>query len=216
MADTISVSCPDCGKQINAPAELAGKKIKCKECGAVFPVKAPAAAKAKKAAAKEAKPAKEKQAAAKAKKSDLDDEDDGPASYGVTHEELAPRCPHCAKEMESEEAIVCLHCGYNTRTRTQGATKRVVHRTFLDWLLWLGPGLLALAAVGALFGFDYWFWYGLADMWKSMDESLGAVSFSMGIRVWVLFFSFGAKFFIGRFAFKRLILHPVPPEVEAD
>src|SRR5262249_35328875 len=53
MADTISISCPDCKKQMKAPAHLEGKKVRCKECGATFAVKAPAPARA----APEPKPA---------------------------------------------------------------------------------------------------------------------------------------------------------------
>ena len=31
--------------------------------------------------------------------------------YGMTFEKLGNRCPDCANELESEEAVVCLHCG---------------------------------------------------------------------------------------------------------
>jgi DNA-directed RNA polymerase subunit RPC12/RpoP len=40
MATTIAVSCPECHKQIKAPPDLQGKKIRCKACGHVFLVKA--------------------------------------------------------------------------------------------------------------------------------------------------------------------------------
>ena len=44
MATTIVISCPECDKQIKAPAELEGKKIRCKGCGHTFVVRASAAA----------------------------------------------------------------------------------------------------------------------------------------------------------------------------
>ena len=48
----------------------------------------------------------------------IDDEEDA-NPYGVTALDTAPRCPDCANEMESEDAIICLHCGYNSRTRVK-------------------------------------------------------------------------------------------------
>src|SRR5690349_19137066 len=44
MATTFVIACPDCGKQVKVSDAHVGKKVKCKECGAVYPVKAPAGA----------------------------------------------------------------------------------------------------------------------------------------------------------------------------
>jgi DNA-directed RNA polymerase subunit RPC12/RpoP len=43
MATTIAVSCPECDKQIKVPAQVQGKKIRCKACGHTFVVKASSA-----------------------------------------------------------------------------------------------------------------------------------------------------------------------------
>lgn len=40
----IAVACPDCGKQYNVDDRAAGRKVKCRDCGNVFSVAAPAAA----------------------------------------------------------------------------------------------------------------------------------------------------------------------------
>src|SRR5437867_6115595 len=43
MAATIDVACPECKKQMKAPAEMRGKKVKCKACGHTFTVAGAAA-----------------------------------------------------------------------------------------------------------------------------------------------------------------------------
>ena len=95
MATTIVIVCPECKKEMKAPAELEGKKIRCKGCGSAVPVKATAAPPSAKAAAPP-KPAKAGAASKKpvkpkpAKKRD-DDLGDG-KPYDVTTLDLAPRC----------------------------------------------------------------------------------------------------------------------------
>src|SRR3982074_2033126 len=103
MAEAITIICPECEKKMTVPADAVGKKARCKECQHVFAVRAPAT--------KKAPPApKIKSAKPKAKPTDEDEEDDTP--IGVTALDTAPRCPNCANEMESEEAVICLTCGY--------------------------------------------------------------------------------------------------------
>jgi hypothetical protein len=252
MATTIVITCPQCTKQVKGPADLTGKKVRCKGCGETFTVPAGSKPRAQgtrpppgKGAPKKAKgsappaPAPkahededsnpytfmEEEAAlaaitqgstpkapeAPAKKPASDDEESNP--YGVTELDLAPRCPHCAQEMEDEDAIICLHCGYNTRTRTLPETKRIHYTTPMEWFLWLLPGIGCFLGVVALGGFIYWFVWGLQDMWDRWDEKMPA-SFSMGTRLWVSVMAIGGMWFLGKFAFKRLILNPKPPEKE--
>ena len=103
MASTITIICPECDQQMKASDQVIGKKIRCKGCSAVFPAKAATA-----------KPAGPKKAAPK-----KDDDDEDASPYGITEDTFTPRCPQCANEMESREAVVCLYCGYNTVMRTQ-------------------------------------------------------------------------------------------------
>src|SRR5262245_46068087 len=44
MAATIVVACPNCKKQLKGPADIQGKKIRCKACGHTFSVQGPVAA----------------------------------------------------------------------------------------------------------------------------------------------------------------------------
>lgn len=239
MAAPIVITCPACRKQLRVPAEFQGKKVRCK-CGSSLRVAAkgaagPAAASPKtnpaqpkpedsspgytfmsesgEAPAAVEKKAAEKKSEAPARKQFLDDEDDA-NPYDITQLDDAPRCPFCAKEMESEEAIVCLHCGYNTQTRQVVQTKRVYETTFGDWCKWLGPGVLCVLAVILLLGGDAYFCFGLSGMWKDMDESMGSPSFSRGIRVWVSVMVLWGCWFAAKFAFRRLVLNPRPPEIE--
>src|SRR5262245_2277416 len=114
MPATLDVSCPNCGKALKVPAEFEGKKIKCKDCETVFPVKAaarpakavPAAKPVAKPAAKPAKAAAPPPAAPAAPEKpkspflDEEEEDVGPGKapkpMGVVQESDTPRCPHCA------------------------------------------------------------------------------------------------------------------------
>ena len=40
MATTVTVTCPECKKQLKAPPEIVGKKIRCKGCEHIFVAKA--------------------------------------------------------------------------------------------------------------------------------------------------------------------------------
>src|SRR5262245_9791594 len=47
MPAIMIITCPSCSKQSKGPAELSGKKLRCKACGHTFVVGKPPAAKAK-------------------------------------------------------------------------------------------------------------------------------------------------------------------------
>ena len=83
--------------------------------------------------------------------------------------------------MESEEAVICLNCGYNRQTRKHSPMRRVVETTFWDWCLWLAPGIGCVLTIVGLIAFDYWFDIMLYDsVWKDWDEGSGTTSFSRG------------------------------------
>jgi hypothetical protein len=138
-------------------------------------------------------------------------------SYQVTDLDLAPRCPHCAKELVSGDAVLCLNCGYNLRTRTFEKTKVVYQITSADRTAWLMPGFLCVAAVVLIVVFDLWFCFGLHKFWAAWEDPDGVnlpPSFSRGLRAWVVFMTCFAIFYAARFAYRRLVLNPNPPEVE--
>jgi hypothetical protein len=199
MASTVTIACPECDKKINAPSEVLGKKVRCKACGHTFMARAAAA-----------KPP--------AKPRPDDEEDEGSNPYGVTGMSFAPRCPFCANEMESEEAVICLHCGYNVRTRQLGKTRRVHETTGGDTFLWLLPGILCAIVVVALIVFDVVYWFNSAD-WFSYTQDWDkdpwySLFAHLGVRIWLVVMSLFFAWHAGRFAVKRLIQNPKPPEVE--
>jgi hypothetical protein len=199
MAETITIICPECEKSIKAPETVVGKKIRCKGCGETFTAKAP------KATGKPAKPIKLKEE---------EEEGEGEGSYGVTEEYLGPRCPDCANAME-EGDIVCLHCGYNTNTRTKPQRKKVRDVTGGDIFLWLLPGILCAIASTLLLGLIIFFilWLiavrSLAGEYDSYQISCASccLLWPTILMIWLLYKS-------TRFAIKRLIFDNKPPEIE--
>ena len=202
MAEAITIVCPECEKKITVPAEAVGKKVRCKSCQHVFAVQAPAAKKPPPAA--KAKPVK-----AKPKPTDEDEEDDAP--IGVTALDTAPRCPNCANEMESEDAVICLTCGYNTRTRLQATTRAVEDTTKMTWFLWLLPGILCALSFLILLTFAIVYQIYI-DKWINMDDWYAFVAAPF-FKIW---FIWAPTTFVNvglvTFAVRRLILHPTPPE----
>ncbi|HZU34892.1 MAG TPA: hypothetical protein VFA18_03235 [Gemmataceae bacterium] len=256
MAATIVVTCPKCKNHLKGPAEVQGRKVRCKSCGTIFTAQPEPPARGKAAPPERSKPVPPaKKAAAKSGRSDpkpsaappppvdeaknpyglMDDDrameimakaqamtpvpgitptgsqgmnvDKNP--YGVTTLDLTPRCPHCAKDME-EGDIICLHCGYNTMSRSHARTKRVHHTTSGDWIGWLGPAIACALAFLGLVGFSLWFDLSyapsLAPDWS--DDNI------RGVRIWVPVVCAFPAWFALVFAVKRLIIHPRPPEIE--
>jgi hypothetical protein len=114
MADTIPVTCPECEKQMQVPAKLAGKKIRCKGCEATILVKEP----------KAAKPAPPSPPPPPARPADDDDENADP--YAAQKDDLdIPRCPFCAKELDPPDTLICLNCGYDLVQRRRHESRKV-------------------------------------------------------------------------------------------
>jgi hypothetical protein len=49
-----------------------------------------------------------------------------------------------------------------------------------------------------------------------MDDFFGFKSISRGLKVWEVVCSLFVIWFLGKFAFRRLILHPTPPEAKKE
>jgi len=102
-----------------------------------------------------------------------------------------------------------------------------------DKFLWLLPGILCILAIFLMIG--YWFFHHFAlpdmiiDRWDELldqhrddrREALGddaapwfGMFFTPAIELWMAIAFAGAGFFAAKFAVKRLILHPNPPEIE--
>jgi DNA-directed RNA polymerase subunit M/transcription elongation factor TFIIS len=207
MANLIAFACPDCEKEIKAPAEIEGKKIRCKACGATFTAKSQSVKAAKAPKAAPAKPAEPP------KKQIDDDLEADPNPYGVDKLDLTPRCPHCAAEMESEDSVICLSCGYNTSTRMRVESRRIHRTTGGDIFLWLLPGIICAIMVFVMIGFIVFLFVSLGAVLEGNENAWWAFG-PRAMKLWGTIFSLFVIFFCARFAIKRLILHPKPPERE--
>jgi hypothetical protein len=223
MASMIVITCPECKKQLKGPAELQGKKIRCKSCNATFVVKAMAAGKtAAPATSKTAAPAAKAKSAAKSQPEppkparppadDHPDDHDGKNPYKLTDVILSARCPQCAADME-EGDIICLHCGYNTQTRTRHTTVATYETTSVDYTMWLTPGVLCVVAVVALIGAIAFFWIpaALPALGKVGTEN-EAWWAHFSIRIYGSVMCAWLGWICGKFAFYRLIVNKTPPE----
>jgi len=119
----IKVTC-QCGKSFAAKDELAGKAVKCPNCQKPLRIPAanqpatPAAAPKKQAP----KPAAKQPAAAPKRSSDTDDVFD---ELGLQAPEAGARpCPGCGSAL-AENAVVCIHCGYNTKLGRRMETVKI-------------------------------------------------------------------------------------------
>lgn len=232
MAATILIVCSECGKAVQAPADFACKKVRCKDCGNVFvatpttrqavstksaartpPQKtAPTpASKAPSPASKiQTKPTTKTATPPPSKIVPPDDDGDG-KPYQVSELDLAYRCPDCANEMESADAIICLNCGYNTVTREKAVTRKVHETTGQDYFIWLLPGIACVIAILTLIGFDIWYCLAI----DSLVEKEWYFFIAHGaFKMWICIGSLYLIWLAGKFAYKRLILNPTPPEIE--
>lgn len=216
MAETVAIRCPECKQKMNAPPTVLGKRVKCKGCNATFvaeavtdPVAVPAKGTKPSPAKSAAKPAAAKPAPSKPSRASNDDDDANP--YDVTHLDLTPRCPECANELESEDAVVCLHCGYNTVTRQRKKKVRTYDVTGQDIFIWLLPGIGSALGVIGLIVFDLVYvmyakeWFG-TEWYAFLAHG--------SIQMWLCIISIFVMYPLARFAIKRLIFDYTPPEVE--
>jgi hypothetical protein len=233
MADTTPIPCPNCGKVLNVPEQVLGKKIKCKDCATAFvaevpkkavkPSKPGGAVKTKREEPPPPKPEAPKQPAARYD----DDADDGavPKALGVVDEgEDVPRCPHCAKELEPPTAVVCIHCGFNNMTRTKAESKKVWEPDASDWMNHLAPGFAMLGIFVALLVLNIicilkmedWMTDGFLDFLKSDTKGTdGKVKFEVkpgAFITFVLAATIMPMIKTARFAIKRLAIEYRPVE----
>jgi Zn finger protein HypA/HybF involved in hydrogenase expression len=224
----VSITCPACRKRIKAREEHLGRKIRCPNCQNSFVAEADAEetdapiafadddkpkakpAKPKPTAAMKAeKPAEPKPVETKAPESKPVDV----AAYGIETIDTQARCPNCAELMADPTAIICIHCGYNTLTRTYGKTRRVYAASREEILQHLMPAMLFSAAFLALVLVVLWYntvvppaFNGTRSDWV-VHESL---------RMWSTMVIVAFLWWFGFFAFRTFVLHPLPEEVEKE
>jgi hypothetical protein len=216
---------------MRVPSDLEGKKIRCKGCEQILVVSAARAAKpAAKPAAKAAKAADGAKPsppppAEKPKSPFLDEDDDdemNPNPMGVIKEDDVARCPHCAKELDPPDAIVCTNCGFNNKTREKFNTRKTIAPEANDWINHLGPGIIALVIAVGLIVTDILVLVNMKD-WiagsalelEDKDPVTGATRYIIKPGAFIaMIWAFSIVVIIpaGRFAFRRLALDYKPEE----
>jgi hypothetical protein len=136
--------------------------------------------------------------------------------YGLEDISLAPRCPHCAKEMPSADAVICLHCGYNTQTRTHIKTKRTFANTAQDRLHWRLPGIVGVFLVVLFSAWIGFVWFAFSPLAEQNPTEWWVWFDGLPFKVWTSIPAAFIVFFSGVLAYKRLIAQREPPETEKD
>ncbi len=217
MADIATVTCPECEKKFKPKSDVRGKKIKCPFCKEAINVPAEKKAKAK---AEPEKPAKKKpeepkpEPAPEPETPEKESLDNDPNPYGVKSQDLTPRCPECAKEMESATAIICLYCGYNTLTRERGGTRKFKGLTLGKHLSYLGPAIGAAAFV--FFGIVFLIYFTVVSPFHVNGVFLLNLTDHESIRMWTTVVSLGIMWGSGVFCFQKFIEKPKPDEEEVE
>jgi len=207
--EPIKINCPECKKVIAIPPDLIGKKVRCKGCSKVFEAQKPAPAK------EPAKPAE----ADKKKQFIGDDPDDDGKAYGMHDMIIVARCPNCAKELSSEDAVLCIFCGYNNLTRQIATTRKTYDITGADVFFWNLPGIIGVIICLILLTINIVYMLKI-DEWCSPEEGQSNSAPWYGflahgsIKLWLYIISSFILFTVGRFSFMRLVLENKPKEEE--
>ena len=209
MAATILIVCPECGKQIKAPENVVGKKVRCKSCQAAFVAGKGTGAAPPSKPAKPAKTPPSKKPPAKRPQDDDVDDDGNP--YGMIDVNLSSRCPDCANDME-EGAVICLICGYNTQTRERYRTVKTFDNTVGDQIAWLLPGIICVLVIIGVLIFNIWYLMKIDELLGDEDSWYKSMWANGGIKLWVVIVSLFIIYLTGRFAIKRLIIQYSKPE----
>jgi DNA-directed RNA polymerase subunit RPC12/RpoP len=196
MAGTLSITCPECKKTMQVPEVLAGKRIRCRGCSATLNVKKPVPQAA-------AIPFEKKPAA------NMDDEWAKAAAYGIETLDDQVRCAFCAADMD-EGQVVCLKCGYNMQTREKHGVRILHEQTGGDYFLWHLPAAICVIVILACIGFGVIIWTetpDLGDIGEYIQKWRWGAVYTTGFLLAIIFYA-------GRFAVKRMIYNPHPPEYE--
>jgi len=131
-------------------------------------------------------------------------------------EEEVPRCPNCVQELESEDQVICLNCGFNNRTRTLNRVKRIQHKGFVDYLKWYAYPIFCtiMIVITASLLVLYYVRY---RSWAIDNRAEDTVAWLLAnqvsqIYIWVAALTVFWK--CGKPAVMRFIVNPHPPEEE--
>jgi hypothetical protein len=215
MSDAVSVvACPFCDKQFRIQAKSLGAKLRCKGCEQIFTAEAVPSKNPSPRSPKPVPPAGKKTESPPKKNADDEEEEGG--AYGAIQEQEPPRCPNCVQELESENQVICLNCGFNNKTRTLNRVKKVQHKDFVDYLKWHAYPIVCtiIFIITAVLLILYYVRY---RQWAIDNRAEDTVAWLLSnqvsqIYIWVAALTIFWK--CGKPAVTRFIFHPHPPEEE--
>mgnify|MGYP005852643469 CR=1 FL=1 len=230
MAATFDCICPQCSKRLRVPAELAGKRLRCKNCQHTFVAVVNANAEGNRPA-NAAIPAESPSAPIPFKEdpspppppATLPIDDDEANPYGVVRDDSdIPRCPFCAKELDPPDTKICLNCGYDLIARRRHDSKKVYETTAMDWISHLGPAIGCIVLVLALIGLNIYIFMNMSEWMtgsildaQEKNKITGEPEFYVKpfcFNIWIGVFTAWICWMAGKFALVRLVYNWKPPE----
>jgi hypothetical protein len=235
MAATMIITCPKCKKQLKGSEAFLGKNVRCKSCAHRFVVEsagspnAPAAGSPSKSTAPVEKsmydfdPGSGAKAKSGYSKSEPKPESlhapmkvsagPGDSASGIPYsiraaDDIAPRCPQCAHDFESREQVICLQCGYNRQTNRRLITVKTIETSSTERFTWLLPGFVCAGVVFVCLILVGLLWFAISRFDTDGTES----GWVFPLQIWGSIICAFISWYCGRFAFKRLVKNPVPPE----
>ena len=209
MSAVVIIACSKCGKQYKVPDTTVGSTVRCKGCGGGF-----VAETAQKSAPTPTVATPAPTPAPNSANSDDDDEMDG-KNYGVILEQDVLRCANCAKEMLNAKAIICVYCGFNSRTRTWNRTQKLVHKGLPDYLWWHFPAIAsAIVVLLSLITLVVYFWKVGSWADANPNDTLPWILNALFCRIYMTIMVAWITWKLGVYAFNRFVYFPHPPEEE--
>ena len=101
--------------------------------------------------------------------------------------------------------------------RDHVGTKKVVETTLGNILIWLLPAILCVVAILVILGLISFSSYGISILFLSRQTSgVYWTNTKKGLFLWAMIASLFCFFYLGRYAFKRFVFNPLPPEKETN
>lgn len=218
MPETLKVACPKCKTVMQLSADLRGKKVKCPTCAVVIAIPAakaaPGKAPAKTPAHAGTPPPQEDKAPIPLKRAGDDDEWGVIDSYAVERTEDKLICPFCAHDLEDDQ-VVCLNCGYDLIKRDRHGARVLHGTTGFEYFIWWLPAIVCLIILGGCITMIVMMIMGSPDFgamnWLQRKHLPDHPKW--GYVYGSVFFGF-IGFLAARYAVKRLVFNPHPPERE--
>ncbi len=148
---TIAVQCGSCHKRFAAKDELAGRKVKCPQCGGVLTIPKPGAGPE---AARQGTEPRDDHAVASPPAGKAESPAAGTARGPEKAPDVEPKCPSCGASVKAG-AVLCVQCGYGLQTgkklKAGGSKKKPAKRAF-PWLIVsiAGGACVALIVAGII------------------------------------------------------------------